>query len=162
MGLAETDGGVEARVGGEVSVHAFVLGAAGARSGVRDHLGQGMKGYEMHGYDLPGRWSIADVEASDWSEPGVLRVYLKDDAHAVFIIPIGPTRYRVVASEPDALRAMPVPIPVERIHREGEFAIGIRQVDEYGRGRVWLAGDAAHTHSPVGGRGMNFGIQDRA
>lgn len=155
--LSGTDEVVEASVNGETFCHAYVLGADGVRSGVREHLGE-----EMHGYDLPERWSIADVEAPDWTEPGVFRVYLKDDAHAVFIIPIGPTRYRVVATEPDALRAMPVPIPVEHVHREGDFTIGIRQVESYGRGRVWLAGDAAHTHSPVGGRGMNLGIQDAA
>ena len=46
------------------------------------------------------------------------------------------------------------------IHREGTFKIHIRQVDEYQKGRAFLAGDAAHCHSPVGGRGMNLGIAD--
>ena len=153
--LSETGGTVHAVVSGETRPHAYILGADGVRSTVRQHLGQAMAGY-----DLPSKWSIADVEAPQWTEPGVFRVYLKHDGEAVFIIPIGPTRYRVVASEPDALRAMPVPIPVEHVYREGDFTIGIRQVASYGRGRVWLAGDAAHTHSPVGGRGMNLGIED--
>ena len=153
--LKEIGDAVLATVSGETRPHAYVLGADGVRSAVRDHLGQAMEGY-----DLPSRWSIADVEAPEWTEPGVFRVYLKDDGEAAFVIPIGPTRYRVVATEPDALAAMPVSIPVTRTHRTGDFTIGIRQVASYGRGRVWLAGDAAHTHSPVGGRGMNLGIED--
>ena len=40
------------------------------------------------------------------------------------------------------------------------FRIHERKVDEYGRGRVLLAGDAAHIHSPAGGQGMNTGMQD--
>ncbi|WP_341365792.1 FAD-dependent monooxygenase [Yoonia sp. BS5-3] len=146
---------VTARINGETEQFAFVLGADGVRSRVRDYLGE-----EMKGYDLPSKWSIADIDAHDWTEPGVFRVYLKDDGNAAFIIPIGPTRYRIVASEPDAIASLPVPIKVDHIHREGDFTIGIRQANSYGRGRVWIAGDAAHTHSPVGGRGMNLGIQD--
>jgi hypothetical protein len=40
------------------------------------------------------------------------------------------------------------------------FRISERKVDDYGRGRVFLAGDAAHIHSPAGGQGMNTGMQD--
>ncbi|MGH7136972.1 MAG: FAD-dependent monooxygenase, partial [Pirellulales bacterium] len=40
------------------------------------------------------------------------------------------------------------------------FRISERQVERYRRGRVFLAGDASHIHSPVGGQGMNTGIQD--
>ncbi len=146
---------VAAMINGTLSRHAFVLGADGVRSRVRDYLGE-----TLEGYDLPTQWSIADIDAHDWTEPGVFRVYLKDDGNAAFVIPIGPTRYRIVASEPGALAAMPVPIKVDHIHREGDFTIGIKQANSYGRGRVWIAGDAAHVHSPVGGRGMNLGVQD--
>ncbi len=146
---------VIAQINGETSHHAFVLGADGVRSSVRAYLGE-----TLEGYDLPTQWSIADIDAHDWTEPGVFRVYLKDDGNAAFVIPIGPTRYRIVASEPGALASMPVPIKVDHIHREGDFTIGIRQAESYGRGRVWIAGDAAHVHSPVGGRGMNLGLQD--
>eukprot|EP01036_Dinobryon_divergens_P000771 gene770-1004_t len=40
------------------------------------------------------------------------------------------------------------------------FRINERKVKEYSRGRVFLAGDAAHIHSPAGGQGMNTGMQD--
>ena len=45
-------------------------------------------------------------------------------------------------------------------HWLARFRINERKVAEYGRGRVLLAGDAAHIHSPAGGQGMNTGMQD--
>ena len=45
---------------------------------------------------------------------------------------------------------------------ESAFKISYRQVETYQSGRTFLAGDAAHIHSPVGGRGMNLGIEDAA
>ena len=49
---------------------------------------------------------------------------------------------------------------IRKIRRTGTFNISIRQAENYKKGRVLLAGDAAHCHSPVGGRGMNLGIDD--
>ena len=43
---------------------------------------------------------------------------------------------------------------------DGSFSNSYRVVSSYGRGNVWLAGDAAHVHSPLGGRGMNMGIHE--
>ncbi|MGW6422199.1 FAD-dependent monooxygenase [Nocardia sp. NPDC055053] len=40
------------------------------------------------------------------------------------------------------------------------FSDGFRQITDYRHGRVFLAGDAGHTHSPIGGQGLNLGVQD--
>jgi 2-polyprenyl-6-methoxyphenol hydroxylase-like FAD-dependent oxidoreductase len=40
------------------------------------------------------------------------------------------------------------------------FTINVRRAEQYKQGRVFVAGDAAHIHSPAGGQGMNTGIQD--
>ena len=40
------------------------------------------------------------------------------------------------------------------------YRVNVRMVDQYRIGRIFLAGDAAHVHSPAGGQGMNTGIQD--
>jgi 2-polyprenyl-6-methoxyphenol hydroxylase-like FAD-dependent oxidoreductase len=49
---------------------------------------------------------------------------------------------------------------IEATTWESEFAAHFAVAERFGESRVWLAGDAAHVHSPVGGRGMNMGIAD--
>jgi len=76
------------------------------------------------------------------------------------VLPIEPMRARIVSSTPDALAAMTEPLEIKDVRRAGTFTISIRQAVTYNKGRVLLAGDAAHCHSPVGGKGMNLGIAD--
>ena len=78
------------------------------------------------------------------------------------VAPLEPTRFWVISNTGDALAALPLKMNVTNIRRAGAFKISIRQVAQYGVGRVFLVGDAAHCHSPVGGRGMNLGIADGA
>ena len=54
----------------------------------------------------------------------------------------------------------PYDLEVESIFREASFKISVAQVKTYSKDNIILCGDAAHTHSPVGGRGMNLGIND--
>jgi hypothetical protein len=96
----------------------------------------------------------------------------------VMVIPIGPDRSRVIyfdSAEP--LRKSPEAITFEEVAASwqrltGEDISGAtplwvssttdnsRQATEYRRGRVFLAGDAAHIHLPIGAQGMSAGIQD--
>ena len=78
------------------------------------------------------------------------------------VVPIETDRFRIVSNVPDALKAFPAEMNVTKVHCEASFRIHVRQADDYAVGRVFLAGDAAHSHSPVGGRGMNLGIADAA
>lgn len=154
----ENDGeGVLATIGSETRRYDHALGADGAHSLVRRSLG-----LETHGFDLPDEWSIVDIDVAERVEQGVFRVYLLASGDTVFVIPMEAHRYRVVATRPDALAHLPVDLHIANVRREGDFTIRVAQVEEYGRGRIHLAGDAAHTHSPVGGRGMNLGIADAA
>ncbi len=53
-----------------------------------------------------------------------------------------------------------IDIRLEKPEWSSLWRANIRIVDRYREGRVMLAGDAAHIHSPAGGQGMNTGIQD--
>ncbi|APE43311.1 hypothetical protein BOO69_07680 [Sulfitobacter alexandrii] len=134
-----------------------MIGADGTHSAVRQALG-----LDFPGYDLSGRWSIADVDSPDWRDPRLFQGFLLPEGEVCIVAPLERARFRVIASTADALAALPVPMNVSAVRRSGDFTISVRQVTRYTVGRVHLAGDAAHCHSPAGGRGMNLGIADAA
>jgi 2-polyprenyl-6-methoxyphenol hydroxylase-like FAD-dependent oxidoreductase len=148
---------VRATSGGEEAVYDLVIGADGAHSTVRHALG-----LAFDGHTLPEQWSIADVESPDWPTPDEFHAYLRGGGRVVIVAPLEKTRFRLVSNTDDALATLPVPMNLTRVRREAAFHISVRQVEHYRTGRVFLAGDAAHCHSPVGGRGMNLGIADAA
>ena len=135
----------------------IVLGADGIHSATRELLG-----IDYPGFDLPETWSIADVNTVNFPYHEAGTICLLPNSKMVVIVPLEQNRYRVVSNTEDALSVLPLKLEVTKKHREGQFTISIRQVKEYRRGNVFLAGDAAHCHSPAGGRGMNLGIADAA
>ncbi|MDX2345447.1 MAG: NAD(P)/FAD-dependent oxidoreductase [Legionella sp.] len=138
----------------------YALGADGAHSLTRDLIG-----IESKGIELPEVWSIADVDANadakQLSQTSV-SLYMLKRGEMVFVAPIGPARFRLVSNTKSVLKSLPFELKLEKIRREADFKIKISQVKSYQKGRVFLAGDAAHSHSPAGGRGMNLGMADAA
>ncbi len=134
----------------------YLIGADGVKSTVRELLS-----LDFDGFELDQTWSIADVDCQGW-DTSRLRIYLLDHGGVAVVAPMERDRVRIVANAESALRALPVPLNAVNIGRESSFRIAIRQVARYRVGRTFLAGDAAHCHSPVGGRGMNLGIADAA
>jgi 2-polyprenyl-6-methoxyphenol hydroxylase-like FAD-dependent oxidoreductase len=147
---------VETRDGAKAE-YDYVVGADGARGTTRQSLN-----LDFRGHDLPETWSIADVDAEDWPNPDAFTLCRLSDGHVVVVAPLEHKRFRVISNTGDALAALPLKMNVTNIRRAGQFKISIRQVARYNVGRVFLVGDAAHCHSPVGGRGMNLGIADGA
>jgi len=142
--------------GGSMKSYDWVIAADGKDSVVRTQLE-----IPYPGIDLPETWSIADVDVGEGYDPEQVKLWIQGkDGLFVLVLPIEQNRLRVVSSTPDCLEAMPVKLDIRNVRRTGTFNISVRQAATYNKGRVLLAGDAAHCHSPVGGRGMNLGIDD--
>ena len=149
----------------------WLIAADGAHSTVRHQLG-----LEFSGQTLPTTFYIADVHLDTDLPEGEGATYL--DRHGVcMLLPIGGTRHtRVIATAPDSddgssdptleqiqqllERALPMHVTASDPLWLASFRIRERVLDEFRVGRIFLAGDAAHTHSPAGGHGMNTGMQD--
>jgi len=134
----------------------WVIAADGIGSSVRDQLG-----IAYPGKDLQGEWSIADVDVGGDFDPELVMLDIQAPGNVfTMVLPIEQKRARIVSSTPDALAALTQPLVIVNVRRTGTFRISIRQAETYRKGRVLLAGDAAHCHSPIGGKGMNLGMAD--
>jgi 2-polyprenyl-6-methoxyphenol hydroxylase-like FAD-dependent oxidoreductase len=157
----------------ETSEFAWVIGCDGAHSTVRHRLS-----LPFEGDTLPSDWILADLHLDGLrTAPDELDLYWHSDG-LLALFPMSGGRYRVVADLGDAdgedHPADPTLQEVQALlDRRGpggvagsapnwlsRFRINERKVADYRAGRVFVAGDAAHVHSPAGGQGMNTGMQD--
>lgn len=126
----------------------YIAGSDGAHSTVRKALG-----LEFGGERYPDEWSLADIRM-DWPYGhGDGELLMRADRPLLFVISMPGNRFRAIATAPDALDLLPEGSDVQEILWQANFTVSLRQVDSYGSGRVFVAGDAAHIHSPAGGRG---------
>lgn len=134
----------------------IVIGADGAHSKVRKSLG-----LDFSGSAYETEWGLADCIVD--SELARETIHAFDLAPVLFaMLPIRWPLVRFFSDQPDVLGHVPPALKVKKVRWQTTFRISHRQVPNYQKGSVFLAGDAAHIHSPVGGRGMNLGIEDAA
>jgi len=168
--LAQDDAGVTAtleRPGGERETArvAWVVGCDGAHSGVRHALG-----LSFDGVPYEERFVLADVQMDCALPEDEVSAYLAPDGIAA-LFPLPGGRWRVIVDAPleqptadDVLRLLGArgvpPLAIRETNWIASFRIHRRLVPHYRVGRCFVAGDAAHIHSPVGGQGMNTGMQD--
>jgi 2-polyprenyl-6-methoxyphenol hydroxylase-like FAD-dependent oxidoreductase len=168
--------------GGDEQIHVkYLVGCDGAHSIVRKRAG-----IPFEGGAYPEDFALGDVEADGPLERGAIHAFGEGPGFAMFF-PLGePTSWRVMAmqrhghsgqaaqdhdtvttqelslADLQAIVADPTAgsVQVRDPAWLTRFRLHHRQAAQYQKGRIFLAGDAAHVHSPVGAQGMNTGIQD--
>jgi 2-polyprenyl-6-methoxyphenol hydroxylase-like FAD-dependent oxidoreductase len=174
----QSDDGVRAHVratdGGEMqTIHAgYLVGCDGARSTVRHALGR-----TFEGTTFERLFYVADTEI-DWkfSHDAVMICFAKSNL-TVFFPMCGENRYRIVGTFPEDTdkregevayaeieeqikRETKLDLDITQVNWFSTYNVHSRRVDRFSVGRCFLAGDAAHIHTPAGAQGMNTGIQD--
>ena len=153
-GLSQTDDAVSATLAdGETIRTPLLFAADGAHSTVRRALALDFPG---DGWDEP--WQLADV---DINGPGPDQGWIDlHDEGVLIVLPFSGRTFRLIGFGRPLLEGLPPDWAVGTVHWRSDFRISHRMVERMTVGRISLAGDAAHIHSPMGARGMNLGIED--
>ena len=175
--FSQDEQGVTAQVktaegGSETIAAKYLVGCDGARSPVRHSLG-----LTFEGSTLERLYYVVDAQI-DW-EFGADAGYgcISRDSLTFFFPMAGEKRYRIVGTFPEGFDRNVGEILYETIEQriKGDtklsldlsnvkwfsvYKVNTRAVNKFAVGRCFVAGDAAHVHSPAGGQGMNTGIQD--
>ena len=175
--LTQTDAGVTARVTNgdgpaQIIEAKYLVGCDGPKSPVRHALG-----LTFEGSTFERLFYVADAQVEWQYSHDALQVCLARNSVVAFFPMRGEKRFRIVGAFPEGTDKEEGEVLYEeieaRIKEEAEIELEIshvnwfsvykvhtRHVNKFSEGRCFLAGDAAHIHTPAGGQGMNTGIQD--
>ncbi|HZX06343.1 NAD(P)/FAD-dependent oxidoreductase [Kribbella sp.] len=169
-GLSQTADGVEVTLdSGDVVQAKYAVAADGMHSTIRE-----LAGLRMPGNTLELSLSLVDVRVAGGLPTDEVGLYFAADGMLV-VAPLPDGSFRLVAEVHDAPEHPDLAFAQQLLADRGprkthpkvtevvwgsRFRIHERVADSYRTGRVLLAGDAAHTHSPAGGQGMNLGLRD--
>jgi 2-polyprenyl-6-methoxyphenol hydroxylase-like FAD-dependent oxidoreductase len=182
VSLSASAGGVACRLRGRDGVEEtlqvrHVAGCDGAHSVVRRSIGVAFEGDRY-----PQDFVLGDVRITSEITPDAMHAFAQGQGMAIFFPLREPAPWRVIAMDvsgatrdggadpgveltveqlqPIVDRATGGAVRIESAAWLSRFRLHHRQAAHYRVGRIFLAGDAAHIHSPVGAQGMNTGIQD--
>ena len=170
-GVSQAADGAEVTLDSGETINAqYVVAADGMHSTIRDAAGLGSDGNDA----LSLSFALADVRVEGGLPPDEVLLFFSKSGMLV-VAPLPDGSFRLVAEvddapeEPDVAYAQRLldargprrtTVRVDEVIWGSRFRIHERVADRYRAGRVLLAGDAAHTHSPAGGQGMNLGLRD--
>jgi 2-polyprenyl-6-methoxyphenol hydroxylase-like FAD-dependent oxidoreductase len=170
-GLSQNADGAEVTMeSGDMIRAQYVVAADGMKSTIRDLAGLGHNGDDA----LSLSFTLADVRVEGGLPADEVLLYFSASGMLV-VAPLPDGSFRLVAEVDDAPEQPDVAYAQRLLETRGprdatvrvtevvwgsRFRIHERVADQYRAGRVLLAGDAAHTHSPAGGQGMNLGLRD--
>lgn len=152
----------------------YLVGCDGAKSLVRHQLN-----FEFEGDTIDALFYVADVEMEFSGKHDEIYVSFGEDSF-VALFPLKEANYwRMVGNLPETegerrdesavdyeetearvRDLLKMPLDIKRVKWFSVYRVHSRRVDKFSDGRVFLAGDAAHIHTPAGGQGMNTGIGD--
>jgi 2-polyprenyl-6-methoxyphenol hydroxylase-like FAD-dependent oxidoreductase len=172
LALQQDGGGVHATLDNGLRLRArYVVGADGMHSAVRD-----LSGIAFEGASYGESFVLADVRLqSDGPLPMHEVILYFSPAGLVVVAPLPDGAFRIVATVDEAPPQPDIAFVQALLDERGaassralvtqlvwssRFKVHHRVAESYRAGRVLLAGDAAHVHSPAGGQGMNAGILD--
>ncbi len=174
VGLSQDSDGVTAELADGAQLRSrFLVGCDGGRSTVRKLLGVDFPGERSKVETLLGEMELtAPQETLAAVVAEVRKTQLRFGA-----VPLGDGVYRVVVPAEGVAEDRTVSPTLEEVKQQlmvyagtdfgvhsprwlSRFGDATRLAERYRSGRVLLAGDAAHIHPPVGGQGLNLGIQD--
>ncbi len=162
----------------------YLIGADGSHSAVRTALG-----LTFAGDAYPQNFLLADCTISWPIEYSFIKLFIRETYFAAYFPIKGTTYGRVITASPatgdeedteaSKLATTALPATLSEVEQAllnasglsvkltdpvwvARYRIHHRCVNKYSEGRVFVAGDAAHIHSPAGGQGMNTGLQDAA
>ena len=150
----------------------YLVGCDGASSKVRHELG-----LSFSGSTFERLFYVADARVK-WDLPhDGIQVCLARDVFTAFFPMKGDERYRIVGTFPESANKkegeilyeeieeqvkteVQIPLDISDVRWFSLYKVHSRRVNKFSEGRCFVAGDAAHIHSPAGAQGMNTGIQD--